>query len=169
MKTNNSEYKFSLAWAAKKAVWEVGGQTWNLWNLLQKFFPKFSILPEKMRKSWHFRPKIENERWSTHTFQTNCQLLCNYLLLYKPSFLFFENSNQILANFTDGVTFCANSWKFYRSPKFFFLSASCATFYKFHVWRWAVPCAAFSPHEILDFTQYGLKMLLLKIKTMFSI
>ena len=39
-------------------------------------------------------------------------------------------------NFTNGVTFCVLSWKFYPSPKIFYTNVICDFFDNFHVWSW---------------------------------
>ena len=71
-----------------------------------------------MRKSRNFRPKIRNRECVTHLFWTNCQFLCAIIYSNTNSLKFFcENSSLNLANFTERVTFCVNSWKFYPSPK----------------------------------------------------
>ena len=45
-------------------------------------------------------------------------ILCAIIYSNTNSLKFFcENSSLSLANFTERVTFCVNSWKFYPSPK----------------------------------------------------
>ena len=52
--------------------------TRNLSNVLHENDSQiFQFYPQKMRKSRHFLPKIENGRCFTHLFWTNCQFLCN--------------------------------------------------------------------------------------------
>ena len=47
--------------------------------------------------------------------------------------MFYENSNLNLANSTDGVLFCVNSWQFYPSPKIFYTSVATDCCDKFRV------------------------------------
>ena len=64
--------------------------------------------------------------------------------------LFYENSNLNVANLKKTtVIFCVKSWKFYPSPKIFYLSATCATCDKFHVW------SAGANNYIQQFVQKG--------------
>ena len=69
-------YRKALFWPQK--------QTWHLSNLLLQWDSQnCQCYPRKTRKSRQFWPKIKNGECFTHTFWTNCQLLCNYLLKYK--------------------------------------------------------------------------------------
>ena len=68
-------------------------------------FPKFSILPEKTRKSQHFRQTIDNIVCFSHLFRTNCQSFANFYSNTKWLQLFCEKPSLNWANFTERVIF----------------------------------------------------------------